>query len=113
MFQKLEVMKTLESQLTDFLSLIKFATENARGTITISFMSGGMILISSLYAVRAFDEYLSIGKFTFGVWIIVSIFFLFYSTERVESFHTLVSVLKFNMGYYLLFLSAPRYQRSS
>ncbi|KAE9555133.1 hypothetical protein FO519_001628 [Halicephalobus sp. NKZ332] len=84
---KLEIIRTLESQLTDFLTLIKFVTENARGIIVISFVSGVMTFVSSMYAVKAFDEYLSIGKFTFGLWIGVAVFFLIYSTEEVGVFH--------------------------
>ena len=99
-FQKFEVIQVLETQLTDFLGLIKFVTDNARGAITISFISGSMIFISSMYAVKAFDEYLSVGKLTFGVWMIVSLFLLFYSTEKVGSFQSLVSYLKFATSCY-------------
>ncbi|KAE9552549.1 hypothetical protein FO519_004246 [Halicephalobus sp. NKZ332] len=87
---KVEVVEALESQLTDFLKLIKYITESAVGSITIGFISGVMILITSMYAMRAFQEYLFFGIVTIGFWIATSVIFLFYSTWRVGSFHQLM-----------------------
>ena len=87
-------MEVFDSQLTDFLTLIKYITQSAVGSITIGFISGIMILICSMYAVRAFQEYLFFGVITIGAWIVTSVLFLFYSTWRVGTFHQLASFMQ-------------------
>ena len=91
-FQNIKIAEVLETQLTDFLILIKFITDIAIGIIAVSFVSGIIIHLCSLYALRAFTTYLFIGRATFALWTATSILFLVCSTLRFGDFYNLVSL---------------------
>ncbi|KAE9552547.1 hypothetical protein FO519_004244 [Halicephalobus sp. NKZ332] len=87
---KLEIMEIFETQLTDFLVLIKFITENAVGVISISFVAGLMVNILSYYALRAFQDYLLFGQLTFYFWVATSTIFLIFACLKVGDFYSLL-----------------------
>uniref|UniRef100_A0AC34RLH5 Gustatory receptor n=1 Tax=Panagrolaimus sp. JU765 TaxID=591449 RepID=A0AC34RLH5_9BILA len=87
---KVPVIESFESQMIDFMSLMKFLTFNARGVLIVSFLIGVMLHFFSSFAVRAFKEYLMWGNVTFSLWIIVSLIFVVSSTYPFAQFYFLM-----------------------
>uniref|UniRef100_A0A915DB27 Gustatory receptor n=1 Tax=Ditylenchus dipsaci TaxID=166011 RepID=A0A915DB27_9BILA len=84
-----QILTAFDSQLIDFISLIKHCNTKTEPLITISFMCAMFSYVVSTFAVRSFKhDFNPLQNITFYNWMMLSLMFVFITLVPLAKLHT-------------------------